>query len=246
MTAIDLLSKARQLEVGVVQYGPNLALYQLPECELRDVLAAAREWNIEIEVGTRGIETDHLLRMLDFTRDCGSVLLRTIPEVEGGRVPSRDEMIALLRTIEPRCQSAGVRLGLENGLIPAADLRSALEAVSSDFVGITLDTVNSLAIPEGTREVAQTLAPWTRCLHVKDFIVRREWHMMGFRVEGRPAGQGQLDVPWLLALLANAGARANPNLELWPPEQNTLEETIALEQRWAEESIHYLRGLIGE
>ena len=128
----------------------------------------------------------------------------------------------------------------------AMELAAALRATGSEFIGITLDTVNSLAIPEGTREVAEALAPWTHCLHVKDFLVRREWHMMGFRVEGRPAGQGQLDVPWLLAVLAKAGARCNAILELWPPEQASLQETVALEQRWAEESVGYLRGLIRE
>jgi hypothetical protein len=81
---------------------------------------------------------------------------------------------------------------------------------------------------------------------VKDFAVRREWHMMGFRVEGRPAGRGQLNVPRLLNLLDSAGARCNAILELWPPEQATLRATIALEQRWVEESITYLRTLIKE
>ena len=69
----------------------------------------------------------------------------------------------------------------------------------------------------------------------------REW---GFRVEGRPAGQGQLDVPWLLGALREAGARCNAILELWVPEQATLAETIALEERWAVESVAYLRNLV--
>ena len=70
--------------------------------------------------------------------------------------------------------------------------------------------------------------------------------MMGFRVQGRPAGQGQLNVPRLLELLGSAGARCNAILELWPPQQASLHETIALEHQWAEESIAYLRTLIKE
>jgi sugar phosphate isomerase/epimerase len=169
-----------------------------------------------------------------------------VPELEGGRVPSCGELVERLRPAEPRFRKAGVRLALENSLMPAAEMDAALKSLHSDFLGVTLDTVNSLAIPEGTQHVSETLARWTYCLHVKDFAVKREWHMMGFRVEGRPAGQGQLNVPRLLDLLKAAGAKCNAILELWPPEQATLRETIALEQRWAEESIHYLRTLIKE
>jgi hypothetical protein len=68
--------------------------------------------------------------------------------------------------------------------------------------------------------------------------------MMGFRVEGRPAGEELLNVPWLLDLLHAQGAECNAILELWPPEQSSLADTIALEQRWARKSIDYLRTLI--
>lgn len=246
MRALDLIGRARELGLTVVQFGPNLALYDLPANELQTVLEAVRDARIELEVGTRGLEPGHLLRMLDFTRACGSVLLRTVNELEGGKAPTQSELAAILKDVEPQFRSAGVRLAIENSLIPAAIVRAALEETASPWIGVTLDTVNSLAIPEGTREAAETLAPWTYCLHVKDFVVRREWHMMGFRVEGRPAGQGQLDIPWLLGVLRRHGARCNAILELWPPPQDTLEQTVALEQRWAAESIEYLKGLIPE
>jgi sugar phosphate isomerase/epimerase len=245
MTALALLEQARELGVRAVQYGPNLPLESRPASELDELLAAAAQYGIELELGTRGVETEHLQRMLDFTLGCGAKLLRTVGEYEG-RPSGSAELIPLLRAIEPQFRRAGVRLALENTVVPAAELDSAVAAVDSEFVGITLDTVNSLAIPEGTREVASTLARWTACLHIKDFIARREWHMMGFRVEGRPAGEGQLNVPWLLDLLHAAGAKCNAILELWPPEQNTLAETIALEKQWAHQSVDYLRTLIGD
>ncbi|MHA0110978.1 hypothetical protein ACXYUI_28160, partial [Klebsiella pneumoniae] len=75
----------------------------------------------------------------------------------------------------------------------------------------------------------------------KDFLVRRVWHRMGFVVEGRPAGKGQMEIEWVLSQLRSAGATPNAILELWPPEQPKLEETIALEHAWARESIQYLR-----
>jgi sugar phosphate isomerase/epimerase len=245
MSALDLLEKAVEMGVKVVQFGPNLPLFEMPPAALDEVLSASRKMGLELEIGARGVETPHLRRLIDFTVRCGASLLRTVPEIDG-RVPSSAELTERLRAIEPQLRQAGVRLAMENSLMPAAAMSEALNAVSSEYLGITLDTANSLAIPEGTEQVAAVLAPWTRCLHVKDFAVTREWHMMGFRVEGRPAGQGQLNVPRLLKVLSAAGAQCNAILELWPPPQASLRETIALEHQWAEESVTYLRTLIKE
>jgi hypothetical protein len=67
---------------------------------------------------------------------------------------------------------------------------------------------------------------------------------MGFVVEGRPAGQGRLDVPWLLERLRAAGRDANAILEQWPPPEATTHQTIAKEKAWARQSVSYLRTLI--
>jgi len=237
----ELFSQARAFGVRVVQFGPNLPLETLPEAELDALARQAREWNLEIEAGTRGIDPEPLRRSIAVARRCGATLLRSVPEVGRGEIPSPEAFIASVRCVLPDLEAAGMRLSLENTRIPAAQLSQAIDAIGSSLVGITLDTVNSLAIPEGTEQVARTLARHTFCLHLKDFVVFREWHMAGFRVEGRPAGQGQLNVPWLLSLLKAAGRSPNAILELWTPEQATLAETIALERRWAEESISYLR-----
>ena len=99
-----------------------------------------------------------------------------------------------------------MKLGLENGKIPAKELAWALDEVKSPQLGVVLDMANSLAISEGWRYVTEILAPYTICLHHKEFVVQRVWYMMGFTVEGRPAGTGQVDTPWLLDTLDRAGA----------------------------------------
>lgn len=243
LTAMGLLEKARRLGVRLVQVGPNLPLAALPAPELDSFVAAAREWGIELELGTRGITAEHITAQVALAKRIGATLLRTIPEI-GSETPAAADLPAYLRAVVPLLEGEGVRLGLENGKVPAEGLRAALETVASPNVGIILDTVNSLAISEGWRYVAQVLAPFTNCLHLKDFAVQRVWSMMGFTVEGRPAGQGQVDVPWLLETLRAAGAHCNLVLELWPPEQPALERTIALEQSWNEQSVAYLRGFV--
>jgi sugar phosphate isomerase/epimerase len=244
MTALDLLAQAREFGLHLVQYGPNLSLGTLPGPQLDGLLARAKEWDIELEVGTRGLGLEHLRQQLALAGYVGSKILRTVPELEGGKAPNAEELTASLQAILPDLAAAGIKLAMENGKIPAAVLDQVIRSLSSPWVGITLDTVNSLAIPEGTEQVVRMLAPHTVCLHIKEFVVKRAWHMMGFVVEGKPAGQGQLNVPWLLEVLRAAGASGNAIVELWPPEQKTIEETIALERAWAVESIPYLRRLI--
>jgi len=238
MTAPELLAKARDLGVGVVQFGPNLLL---GAAEL-DTIAAS---GLEIEIGTKGLDAGHLARQVEMAARTGARLLRTVPEYERRAAPPPPcELASTLRPLLPVLDRHDVALAIENATIPAAILSEALDRLASPRVGITLDTVNSLAIAEGTEHVARTLARHTLCLHIKDFAIERIWHMMGFTVEGRPAGRGQLDIPWLLDLLRAEGRRPSVILELWPPRQKTLEKTIALEHQWAIESIEYLRRLI--
>jgi 3-oxoisoapionate decarboxylase len=241
MSPACLLRKAIELGASVVQLGPNIGLDLLGESEIRALLDEASAANIEIEYGTRGLDASQLLPQILFASRLGSSLLRTVPEFEPGCGPPIREIAAQLRPLLPVLEERRVRLAIENGNIPALELAALVSCLNSPWIGVTLDTANSLAIPEGTGQVVQALAKYTFSFHVKDFVVRRAWHRMGFVVEGAPAGKGQMDLPWILEQLQLAGSVPNPILELWPPEQNQLESTIALEESWAKESIQYLR-----
>jgi sugar phosphate isomerase/epimerase len=244
MSALDLLSKARELRVQVVQFGPNLPLDALDRRELLEITDYARLAGIELEIGTRGIDTQHLCHMLELAVGLGCGLIRTVPEFPDGRAPGREALLGGLREIAPDLDRFRIRLALENGNIAAQELAEILDKLASPWIGITLDTTNSLALPEGTQQVVKTLARHTMCFHIKDFAVQRVWHRMGFTVEGRPAGQGQMDLSWILRELKSVNADPNAILELWTPEQADIEATVALEQSWARESIRYLRRYI--
>src|SRR5205085_1576518 len=139
--ALGLLEASRRLGVKVVQVGPNLPLDKLDAGELDAFCARARDWDIELELGTRGLEFDHLQRQIALAKRIGATLLRTLPEL---------------------------------------------------------------------------------------------------------AGQGQLDIPWLLEICRGSRYDYNVILELWPPEQKTLQQTIDLEQAWADESVKFMRRHIAE
>jgi sugar phosphate isomerase/epimerase len=243
ITALGLLDKARELGVKVVQYGPNHPFASYPAAEVAAIARQAREWGIELELATRGLEAAHLEEQIEVCHRLGAKLLRTIPELTGANLATKD-IPSYCNAVLPSLIARGVKLGLENGKIPAVEMREVIEKIANPLVGIVLDTANSMAVPEGYKHVVEVLAPYTNCLHHKEFIVLRAWSMMGFVVEGRPAGQGQVDTPWLLETVRKAGAQCNCILEAWPPYQGTLQGTVDLEQQWVVESVRYLRTLI--
>lgn len=239
LTAFDLLDRCHSLGLRVVQFGPNLPL----DPDTLDALAErARELAIEVEIGISGLDPAAIRHGVDLCRIFNATLLRTV-DLYDGPPRSSAELERSLRDALP-ILTGGVRLALENARTPARQLAAAFDTIGSPWLGVTLDTVNSLAVPEGVAEVVDALARHTLCLHVKDFQVRRIWHMMGFTVEGTPAGQGQLDIPWLLHRLRADGRDPNAILELWVPQQDTLSHTIALEDTWVNDSISHLRRLI--
>jgi sugar phosphate isomerase/epimerase len=244
MTALGLLQKARELGVHLVQTGPNLPLDKLPEADLEEFIQCANAWGIELELGTRGLDFDHLVGQIALAKRIGAKLIRTLPEI-GGVYATQGELISpVVRQIVPLLELEEIKLGIENGRTPANELRAAMDEIGSDNVGVVLDTVNSLAVPEGWEEVTRALAPHTVCVHYKDFIIRRAWHMMGFICEGVPSGKGLVQTDWLLDELQASRHDFNVIIELWPPEQATIDDTAALEPDWAVESVHYLRQYI--
>jgi sugar phosphate isomerase/epimerase len=246
MDAHGLLDKAIELGVSVIQFGPNLPLQHLDGAELNRLVQNAAGNDISIELATTGLDPDHIHTQLQIARSVGATFLRTVPEIESNRLPTPPELEEQLRLLLPSLAQAGVRLGIENYRTPAKTLAAIVRCIDSPWIGVTLDTVNSLAVPEGPDEVVRELAPHTFCLHIKDFAVNRIWHRMGFSVEGREAGAGQLDIPSLIDRVAAGGTAASAILELWPPQQSHLESTIALEHRWATASIAYLRQFISD
>jgi sugar phosphate isomerase/epimerase len=246
LTPFGLLEKARLLGVKLVQTGPNLPLDRLPEVDLDGFIRTAYDWGIQLELGTRGLGKEHLVRQAALARRMGATLIRTLPELNGEYVSDVHLILPALRAILPVLEGEDLQLAIENGRIPASDLHWLLDEIDSPHTGVVLDMVNSLAVPEGWKEVTRELAPYTMCVHYKDFTIRRAWHMMGFICDGAPSGKGFLDPKWLFDALQASPYDYNVIVELWPPEQETIETTIVLEQQWAVESVQFLRDYIHE
>ncbi len=96
---------------------------------------------------------------------------------------------------------------------------------------------------EGFETVSEILLPYTINLHIKDFTIFRVFHKMGFVIEGRPAGKGMLNIPKLVSALSEKGRCNSAILELWTPPEAAIEDTIRKEDKWATESIEYLKKI---
>jgi 3-oxoisoapionate decarboxylase len=244
MTVLDLLDCAERLGVHVVQVADNLPLDQLAPAALDAFQDCAEKKGIQVEVGTRGIAPDHLRRYLSLARRFHSPILRVVVDTAGHH-PSAEEVVEILAPFEREFEQTGICLAIENhDRFRTPLLAEIVRQLGVHWVGICLDTVNSFGALEGPQVVVDTLGPLTVNLHVKDFTIFRTSHMMGFTVEGRPAGQGKLDIPWLLGELKRHGRECSAILELWTPPESSLDETIWKERQWAEESVTYLRKLI--
>lgn len=237
-----LLEQAVRNGAAALQIADNLPLEEFSPDRLQRLKANAAAQNVQLEVGARRLTLQRLDLYARIARELGSPFVRFVVD-DRDYQPSFAEIERILRaglsTLE------GVVLAIENhDRLPAATLRTLLESVGSRSVAICLDTANSLGAGEGIETVLRQLGPWTVNLHVKDFAIRRIDTLMGFRVEGCAAGEGQLDIPDLLNQLKAGGRCESATLELWTPRESTLVETIAKESQWVERSCRYLKPLV--
>ena len=238
-----LVEMARSRGLSCIQVADNLPLHKLSKEEQSQITELLKKENIVLETGTRGLQPENLLVYLDIAKTFRSPFLRTVIDAPGF-TPRTNEIHAILRDILPELKSRGIKLAIENhDRLKASEFRDIVEKSDPEWVGICLDTANSLGAGEGIEEVFRILGPYTVNFHIKDIVVRRIWHMMGFEVEGVPAGQGILPIERLVSQLSEWGKCESGILELWTPQQPTIDETIRLESRWADESIAYLKGI---
>ena len=244
LTPFALLDRASEAGVGVVQISDNLPLHPLSDDELDALRAEATRRHLTLEIGTRGIGPAHLSNYLRIAERIGSRLLRVVIDTASHR-PPLPEIVAALSAVAPEAEHQGVTLAIENhDRFKAVTLREIFEQVDRPAVGLCFDTANSLGCMEGADYVLATLGCHVVNVHVKDVRVSRAVHQLGFAVEGRPAGEGDLNLPMLLATIRAFGRAPNVILELWPAPEATVAATLEKEARWVGTSIRYLRNFI--
>jgi len=242
MTIFQLVEKAAELGVPVVQVADNLPLDRFSETELIRIKKYAEDLNVGIEVGARGMTPGNLKKYLELALFFESPILRFVIDCPGFE-PDLEEIHQIIKKAVPLLEQNKIILAIENhDRFKAAEFAAMVEKSGSSCTGICLDSVNSLGAAEGLETVISRLAPLTVNLHVKEFSVKRVFHKMGFIIEGCPLGQGMLPLPELVQLVSSRCRSAI--LEQWTPPEDTIEKTIEKEAFWAEQSIDYLKGIL--
>jgi sugar phosphate isomerase/epimerase len=244
LTAIELVDRADEMGVYVVQIADNLPLDRLTARELDTLRNYARERGVGLEVGTWGIKPEQLLTYLEIAKRLQSPIVRTVIGSEGGG-PGLDHHVLAIKSVLPEYEQTGVVLAIENhDELYTDDLAWIVEQCDSPSVGICFDTANSLGLGEDLRTVLSSLGPSVQNIHFKDYVAHRLPHKKGFIIEGCPAGKGLVNILDLMRHLGESSVRASIIVELWPPPEATIEESIAKEEAWARESVQYLRQYI--
>ncbi len=244
MTIFQLLEKAAEFGVPVVQVADNLPLDQFSETELLKIRNYAEDLGIRIEVGSKKMTGENLERYIKIATFFKSPIVRFVIDGEGFQ-PALEEIHSVIKNAVPLLEENKIILAIENhDRFKACEFVEMVKKSNSGFVAICLDTVNSMGAGEGYETVIEKLAPLAVNLHVKEFKVERVSHKMGFVIEGCPLGEGMLPVHELIQKMPSRCRSAI--LEQWTPPDKTIKETVAKEARWAEQSINYLKRVLSD
>lgn len=236
-TIIHLLEKTREAGGEVFQICDYEPIETFSEVELRKIRSKAEELNIELELGTQGVEFEHLKFYIDLA---AFLEVRTIRSMVHSRRTKPDIKTAAdwLRKLLPLLEKNKVTLALETyEPVQTKNLVELVEEISHPAVGICLDPANSLAELEVPDQVIERVLPYVTNVHLKDFIYQRKDRTIGFDLIGTPVGEGQLDLKFMLNQVKTLKRPLNGIIELWLPAQETMEQTLKVQDDWIVRSV---------
>lgn len=118
-----------------------------------------------------------------------------------------------LQLAEPVAARHQVHLAVENHKDFRVDqMLDMLKRLSSDYVGVCVDTGNSIALLEDPLEVVQAYAPYAYSAHLKDMALCE--YPEGFLLADVVIGRGILDLPRMVKILRQAKPEVQFSLEM--------------------------------
>jgi sugar phosphate isomerase/epimerase len=220
--ALQLLEHCHQIGAGGVQVGVNKWTTDFAK-KVRDKREKMGMY-LEGSIGLPKKPEDVSLfeQEVKNAREAGIQILRTVSL--GGRryetFQSKDaydkykqSAIAALQMAEPVLKKNKLKLGVENHKDwLAEELVQVLKQINSEWIGVTLDFGNSIALLEDPMHVVETLVPYAFTTHVKDMAV--EEYPDGFLLSEVPLGEGLLDLPKIVELCKKHNPSVTFNLEM--------------------------------
>lgn len=122
---------------------------------------------------------------------------------------SHENIDAALRIVEQR----RIPLAIENHKDwTAAEMVALMQAKSSPWLGVCLDTGNNIALLDDPMAVVEALAPFAICTHVKDMALTP--YPDGFQLSEMPLGEGILDMRRIVETIHAARPQTRLTLEM--------------------------------
>lgn len=220
--ALDLLNHSQQIGAGGIQVVVKDWTSEFAK-ELRkqaDKYGMYIEGSIALPKGSA--DSQRFERELMIAREAGIVVQRTVCS-SGRRYENyhsqeaftqlQKDALASLRLAEPILRKHKIKLGIENHKDWRADeLVAMLHQLKSEWIGVTLDFGNSIALLEDPMEVITTLAPYSFSTHVKDMGV--EEYPDGFLLSEVAMGKGVIDLPKIFSICKKHNPSISFNLEM--------------------------------
>lgn len=237
LSLAEIVAKTASWDVDLLQLCDYPALDRYDAAQTADLAALGRELGVAYELGTRGLDTAHLLHYLELAGRLDVRLVRSMVKRE--EVADAAELLA---KVVPAYTDAGVTLALETyEQIPTQTLVDLVAGEGSAYLGIVLDPGNSVAALETPRSTIDLAAPLTRNLHVKDFAFSRQAGWVGFTYAGARLGEGLLDYDYLVEQVRPYERGINQIIEHWLVWQGDSETTCRVEDDWTLHNLAYLR-----
>lgn len=125
----------------------------------------------------------------------------------------RERSTQSIRLAEPILKKHRLRVAIENHkdwLIP--ELLKIIQSFSSEWIGVCIDTGNSIALLEDPMEVVEAFAPFAASTHIKDMGLQD--CADGFLLSEVPLGDGFLPLKRMMETVLTANPKVQFNLEM--------------------------------
>jgi sugar phosphate isomerase/epimerase len=220
--AIDLMEHCHSIGAGGIQVGVRdwSADFARKARESREKLGMFLEGSVALPKGRGDIA--RFDKDIAAAKEAGAIIVRTVC-LNGRRYETfasqeafaefAKNSVASLELAEPVMQKHRIRLAVENHKDwRAPELAEIMRKLASEWVGVTLDFGNNLALIEDPMEVVNAIAPYALTTHVKDMGVSE--YEEGFLLSEVPLGEGVLDLKSIFEICRRHRADVSFNLEM--------------------------------
>lgn len=242
LDVFGLLEKAKYFGLHLLQIGDNIPMDLLDSNVIDELAHHANLNEIEIELGMRGFIAENILRYTRIACQMKAKILRIITDTDVYK-PTQNEILSVFYNVESELEKSNIILAIENhDRYLSWELANIVHQANSNQLAICLDMINSIGAGEGTEVVLNNLGALAVNIHMKDYAIVRLPHKQGFTVEGRPAGNGMLNITDVLGKIQTFGRNPNVIVELWTPPEDSIDKTLIKEELWVNQSVAFLKG----